>query len=135
MKNVHDFNRVICRARPEDKLAMVIGLKQLGRTVAVTGCGTNDAPALANANIGLALGLTGTEIAKQASDLILIDDSLRSVVSAVKWGRNLHECVQKTVQFQLTGIFSVVMVTVVTGLFSRQSMLNPVQLLWVRRFE
>lgn len=76
--------------RPEDKYALVIGLKEKGNVVAVTGDGTNDAPALKKADVGFAMGIAGTEIAKSAADILIMDDNFASIVKAVKWGRNIY---------------------------------------------
>ncbi len=85
--------------RPEDKYALVIGLKERGNVVAVTGDGTNDAPALKKANVGFAMGIAGTEIAKSAADILIMDDNFASIVKAVKWGRNIYQSIQKFLQF------------------------------------
>jgi len=91
--------RVLARAVPEDKRILVQALKQLGETVAVTGDGTNDAPALKLADVGFAMG-SGTEVAKEASDIILLDDNFASIVRALLWGRTINDAVKKFVQFQ-----------------------------------
>ena len=79
----------MARSRPEDKYALVVGLKERNNVVAVTGDGTNDAPALWKANIGFAMGIAGTEIAKEAADILIMDDNFASIVKAVKWGWNI----------------------------------------------
>jgi Ca2+ transporting ATPase len=90
---------VLARTRPEDKYALVIGLKEKGNVVAVTGDGTNDAPALKKADVGFAMGIAGTEIAKSAADILIMDDNFASIVKAVKWGRNIYQSIQKFLQF------------------------------------
>lgn len=91
--------KVLARSTPEDKYMLVTGLKDLGAVVAVTGDGTNDAPALKKADVGFAMGITGTEEAKDAAAIILLDDNFASIVTAVKWGRNIFACVRKFLQF------------------------------------
>jgi len=94
--------RVLARFNPLQKERLVRLLQSLGKVVAVTGDGTNDAPALKTADVGISMGLRGTGIAKEASDVILVDDNFGSIVRAVHWGRTLYENVQKFLQFQLT---------------------------------
>lgn len=90
---------VIARCRPEDKYAMVLGLIANKNVVAVTGDGTNDAPALKRADVGFAMGNAGTEVAREAADIILLDDNFTSIVKAVLWGRNIYDSVRKFLQF------------------------------------
>ena len=92
----------MARSRPEDKYCLVTGLKERGNVVAVTGDGTNDAPALKKADVGFAMGLAGTEVAREAADIILVDDNFTSIVKAVLWGRNIYDSIRKFIQFQLT---------------------------------
>ncbi len=87
--------KVLARSTPEDKYMLVTGLKELNKVVAVTGDGTNDAPALKKADVGFAMGITGTEVAKEASDIILLDDNFASIITAVRWGRNIYTNVRK----------------------------------------
>lgn len=94
-RNVIKELRVLARSTPEDKYMLVTGLKEEGHVVAVTGDGTNDAPALKKADVGFAMGITGTEVAKDACDIVLLDDNFASIVTAVKWGRNIYTNVRK----------------------------------------
>lgn len=94
--------RVLARARPLDKLRLVTLLQEQNQVVAMTGDGTNDAPSLKRADVGLAMGIAGTEVAKEASKIVLLDDSFATIVKAVHWGRALYENIQRFVQFQLT---------------------------------
>jgi P-type Ca2+ transporter type 2B len=82
---------VLARSTPDDKYTLVCGLKQIGHVVAVTGDGTNDAPALKKADIGFAMGISGTDIAKEAAGIILLDDNFNSIVRAIVWGRNVYD--------------------------------------------
>ena len=123
--------RVIARASPEDKFILVFGLKELGNIVAVTGDGTNDAPALKQAHVGFAMGIRGTDIAKDAADVVLLDDSFSSIVTACKYGRNIYDCIRKFVQFQLTTNVVAVFMTFLGGIILKDSPLNAIQMLWI----
>jgi P-type Ca2+ transporter type 2C len=90
--------QVLARSSPDDKRILVTRLKVLGETVAVTGDGTNDAPALKAADIGFSMGISGTEVAKEASEIILMDDNFASIITALKWGRAVNDAVQKFLQ-------------------------------------
>jgi Ca2+-transporting ATPase len=94
--------RVLARSSPLDKQILVNKLKECGEIVAVTGDGTNDAPALKLAHVGFSMGISGTEVAKEASDIILMDDNFSSIVKALLWGRNVYDSIRKFLQFQLT---------------------------------
>lgn len=125
--------QVLARSSPEDKRILVRRLKDLGETVAVTGDGTNDAPALKLADVGFSMGIAGTEVAKEASAIILMDDNFNSIVKALKWGRAVNDAVKKFLQFQLTVNITAVILTFVTAISnnSESSVLTAVQLLWV----
>jgi len=98
-KQIWKSLRVLARSRPEDKYLLVTGLKELGDIVAVTGDGTNDAPALKKADVGFAMGITGTDVAKHAADIIVMDDNFASIVKACMWGRNIYDNIRKFLQF------------------------------------
>ncbi|PKY08148.1 calcium-translocating P-type ATPase(PMCA-type),putative [Aspergillus campestris IBT 28561] len=125
--------QVLARSSPEDKRILVARLKHLGETVAVTGDGTNDGPALRTADVGFSMGIAGTEVAKEASSIILLDDNFKSIVTAISWGRAVNDAVAKFLQFQITVNITAVLLTFVSSLYSsdNQSVLNAVQLLWV----
>eukprot|EP01103_Thecamoeba_quadrilineata_P021547 TRINITY_DN9939_c0_g1_i1.p1 TRINITY_DN9939_c0_g1~~TRINITY_DN9939_c0_g1_i1.p1 ORF type:complete len:1009 (-),score=162.76 TRINITY_DN9939_c0_g1_i1:73-3042(-) len=125
--------QVMARSSPTDKHLLVQRLKYLGETVAVTGDGTNDAPALKEADVGFSMGIAGTDIAKEASAIILMDDNFSSIVKAVLWGRNVYDSIRKFLQFQLTVNVVAVTLAFIGALTDAhgQSPLKPVQLLWV----
>ena len=124
---------VLARSSPEDKRILVKTLKEMGETVAVTGDGTNDAPALKTGDVGFSMGIAGTEVAKEASDIILMDDNFSSIVFAIMWGRAVNDAVRKFLLFQLTINITAVILTFVSAVASdeNQSVLTAVQLLWV----
>lgn len=130
-KKVADQLCVLARSSPDDKYLIATGLKQLDNVVAMTGDGTNDAPALKKADIGFAMGIAGTQVAKEASGIILLDDNFSSIVTAMKWGRNIFDCIRKFLQFQLTVNFVALVMAFVGGAVLRESPLNPIQMLWV----
>ena len=122
--------KVMSRARPMDKQRLVQLLQQKGAVVAVTGDGTNDAPALNHAQVGLSMG-TGTSVAKEASDITLLDDSFHSIATAVMWGRSLYKNIQRFIVFQLT-INVVALLSVLLGAFFGTALpLTVTQMLWV----
>lgn len=123
--------QVLARSQPSDKYALVTALKQLGQVVAVTGDGTNDAPALKKADVGLAMGITGKEVAKQAADIVMLDDNFQCIVQAVKWGRNVYSNIRRFLQFQLTVNVVAVFTTILCAAILRDSPLSAVQMLWV----
>ncbi|RMZ87248.1 hypothetical protein DV736_g5522, partial [Chaetothyriales sp. CBS 134916] len=125
--------RVLARSSPEDKRTLVERLKHLGETVAVTGDGTNDGPALKIADVGFSMGIAGTEVAKEASSIILLDDNFSSTITALMWGRAVNDAVKKFLQFQITVNITAVVLTFVSAVSndSNHSVLTAVQLLWV----
>ncbi|ESR45895.1 hypothetical protein CICLE_v10003326mg [Citrus x clementina] len=123
--------RVMARSSPLDKLLMVQSLKQKGHVVAVTGDGTNDAPALKAADIGLSMGIQGTEVAKESSDIVIMDDNFTSVVTVLRWGRCVYNNIQKFLQFQLTVNVAALVINFVAAVSSGKVPLTAVQLLWV----
>ncbi|KAI9217488.1 hypothetical protein BC828DRAFT_391053 [Blastocladiella britannica] len=133
MDNIIPRLQVLARSSPADKQLLVERLKGMGETVAVTGDGTNDGPALKLADVGFSMGIAGTEVAKEASSIILMDDNFASIVKAVLWGRAVNDSVRKFLQFQLTVNLTAVVVTFVSAVSSstQESVLTAVQLLWV----
>lgn len=130
-EKIADKLEILARSQPIDKYALVLGLKSLGAVVAVTGDGTNDAPALKKADVGFAMGIAGKEVAKQAADIVLLDDNFESIVKAVKWGRNIYDNIRRFLQFQLTVNLVAVITAFIGAVVLRSSPLNAVQLLWV----
>lgn len=128
---ISDKISVMGRSSPNDKLLLVQSLRRRGHVVAVTGDGTNDAPALHEADIGLAMGIAGTEVAKESSDIIILDDNFASVVKVVRWGRSVYANIQKFIQFQLTVNVAALVINVVAAISSGGVPLTAVQLLWV----
>ncbi|XP_058844485.1 plasma membrane calcium-transporting ATPase 2 isoform X9 [Acipenser ruthenus] len=128
--------RVLARSSPTDKHTLVKGIidsTQVGQrqVVAVTGDGTNDGPALKKADVGFAMGIAGTDVAKEASDIILTDDNFSSIVKAVMWGRNVYDSISKFLQFQLTVNVVAVIVAFTGACITQDSPLKAVQMLWV----
>ncbi|KAL2819842.1 hypothetical protein BDW59DRAFT_181569 [Aspergillus cavernicola] len=125
--------QVLARSSPNDKELLVKHLKRLGEIVAVTGDGTNDGPALKSADVGFSMGLSGTEVAREASSIILLDDNFRSIVTAIAWGRAVNDAVAKFLQFQITVNITAVLLTLVTAMYSskNESVFKAVQLLWL----
>ena len=123
--------RVIARSTPVIKMRVVKALKSQGSVVAVTGDGINDAPALKHADVGIAMGITGTEVSKEASDIVLLDDSFSTIVKAVQWGRGIYENFQRFIQFQLTVNLSSVIVVLASILAGFTAPFSALQLLWI----
>ncbi|VAH51319.1 unnamed protein product [Triticum turgidum subsp. durum] len=130
-EEVADKISVMGRSSPNDKLLLVKALRNRGHVVAVTGDGTNDAPALHEADIGLSMGIQGTEVAKESSDIIILDDNFATLVRVVRWGRSVYANIQKFIQFQLTVNVAALIINVVSAVSSGDVPLNAVQLLWV----
>ncbi|MDR1658139.1 MAG: calcium-translocating P-type ATPase, PMCA-type [Deltaproteobacteria bacterium] len=126
-----DDLRIMSRARPLAKQRLVTLLQKRGEVVAVTGDGSNDAPALNHADVGLAMGITGTAVAKEAADIILLDDSFASIVQAVMWGRSIYANIQKFILFQLTINVLALGVALLGPFLGIQLPLTVTQMLWV----
>lgn len=122
--------KIMSRARPTDKQRLVQLLQQKGAVVAVTGDGTNDAPALNHAQVGLSMG-TGTSVAKEASDITLLDDSFNSIGTAVMWGRSLYKNIQRFIVFQLTINFVALLIVLLGSFIGTELPLTVTQMLWV----
>lgn len=130
VKRLADIS-VIARSTPTLKMRVVKLLKAQGNVVAVTGDGINDAPALKNADVGIAMGISGTEVSKEASDVVLLDDSFTTIVKAVQWGRGIYENFKRFIQFQLTVNVSSVVVVFASILLGLKAPFTALQLLWI----
>ena len=122
--------RVMARSQPLHKYALVLGLKTLKNVVAVTGDGTNDAPALSKSDVGFAM-FAGTDIAKEASDIVIIDNNFSSIVTAIIYGRNIYDNIRKFLQFQLSVNFCACILVFVCACVGNETPLTPIQMLWV----
>lgn len=123
--------QVIARSTPLVKMRVVKALKAQGNVVAVTGDGINDAPAIKNADVGIAMGIAGTEVTKEASDIVLLDDSFSTIMKAVQWGRAIYENFKRFIQFQLTVNVSSVVVVVCSILAGFETPFTALELLWI----
>jgi len=121
----------LARSSPEDKYLLVTGIQDNKGVVAVTGDGTNDAPALTKADVGFSMGITGTDVAKGASDIILLDDNFSSIIVALMYGRNVYDNVRMFLQFQLTVNYVAMFIVFLGAVVTKKSPLNAVQMLWV----
>ena len=122
---------VVARSTPMDKHMIVSALQKRGEVVAVTGDGTNDAAALRKADVGLSMGLCGTELAKEASDIVVLDDDFKSIVKAVLWGRGIFNNIRRFLQFQLTANVTTLFISIISAVILNDTPFKAVQLLWV----
>ena len=132
-KEIAENLKVLGRSNLEDKLILVTGLRNLGATVAVTGDGCGDGPALKEADIGFAMGISGNEVAKEAADIILLDDNFTSIVNAVRWGQSIFSCIRKFLQFQLSINIGAIMILIICSITLEPDTqpLRTLKLLWI----
>ena len=122
---------IVARSKPDTKMRIVKALQDNGEVVAVTGDGINDAPALNKADVGIAMGISGTEVSKNAADIILTDDSFSTIVDGIKWGRGIYENFQRFIQFQLTVNIVAFAIAILSQITGQEMPFTTIQLLWV----
>ncbi len=122
---------IVARSKPDTKMRIVNALQNNGEVVAVTGDGINDAPALSKADVGIAMGISGTEVSKSAADIILTDDSFSTIVKGIQWGRGIYDNFQRFIQFQLTVNIIAFLIAILSQLTGNEMPFTTIQLLWV----
>lgn len=130
INEINDIS-IVARSKPDTKMRIVQALQKNGEVVAVTGDGINDAPALNKADVGIAMGISGTEVSKNAADIILTDDSFSTIIDGIKWGRGIYENFQRFIQFQLTVNIVAFAIAVISQLMGKEMPFTTIQLLWV----
>ena len=126
-----NYISIVARSKPETKMRIVQALQSNSEVVAVTGDGINDAPALSKADVGISMGISGTEVSKNASDIILTDDSFNTIVDGIKWGRGIYENFQRFIQFQLTINIVAFVIAVMSQIMNREMPFTTIQLLFI----
>lgn len=122
---------IVARSKPDTKMRIVNALQRDGEIVAVTGDGINDAPALSKADVGIAMGISGTEVSKSAADIILTDDSFSTIVKGIQWGRGIYENFQRFIMFQLTVNIIAFLIAIISQVSGKEMPFTTIQLLWV----
>lgn len=122
---------IVARSKPETKMRVVNALQHIGKVVGVTGDGINDAPALTKADVGIAMGISGSEVSKNAADIILTDDNFTTIIHGIKWGRGVYQNFQRFIQFQLTVNIIAFLIAIVSQILDLEMPFTTIQLLWV----
>jgi Ca2+ transporting ATPase len=130
-RDVANSLKVLARSTPEDKFALIIGLKSVGSTVAVTADGIADAKALENASVGFCMGISGCDVAKDSAHIVILDDNFNSVFRATQWGKNVLDSIRKFVQFQMTVNIVCLVITFIGGTTLGDSPFSVIQILWI----
>ena len=123
--------RVLARSRPEDKYLLLRWLQLMGDVVAVTGDGTGDGPTLKKADVGFSMGITGTDVAKEASSIVLLDDTFCSIIKTFKLSKNIYWNIRKVICFQYTLSFVALIVSLITTIWFLDNPIKPIQILWL----
>lgn len=129
-KTIEDYS-VYARVSPENKVRIVETYQKLGKVVAMTGDGVNDAPSIKRADIGIGMGITGTDVSKGASDLVLADDNFATIIGAVEEGRKIFSNIKKAIQFLLSANIAEVLCLFIATMFLGVSFLTPIMILWI----
>ena len=131
LKNEIKTISIVARSKPDTKMRIVNALQNNGEVVAVTGDGINDAPALSKADVGIAMGISGTEVSKSAADIILTDDSFSTIVKGIQWGRGIYDNFQRFIQFQITVNIIAFLIAILSQITGKEMPFTTIQLLWV----
>jgi Ca2+-transporting ATPase len=131
LKNEIKNIAIVARSKPETKMRIVEALQDNGEVVGVTGDGINDAPALTKADVGIAMGISGSEVSKNAADIILTDDNFTTIIHGIKWGRGVYENFQRFIQFQITVNIIAFLVAIISQVLNFEMPFTTIQLLWI----